>query len=176
MDLNGDTLNYEGIKVLKSVEALAYHGDKKRVRNRLICTPACLTRVANVLEREGQTICPFKRIHTAFVEGIEFDYAKLTHLVIKAFSLENTAKERKVNLSASIDAAKVTKNLCHTLAGLKVADIEGHDPIKGMRSFLVVQNSLRDLQSQNTIFLMKTILMKETKESFKLFDDVFQFF
>ncbi len=68
------------------------------------------------------------------------------------------------------------KNLCHTSAGLKLTDIEGCDPIKGMRSFLVDQNSHRDLQSQNTIFLMKRILTKETKESFKLFDDVFPFF
>ncbi len=42
MDLYGGALNYEGFKVLNSVEALlAYHGDKKRVRSRLICTPAC---------------------------------------------------------------------------------------------------------------------------------------
>jgi hypothetical protein len=36
--------------------------------------------------------------------------------------------------------------------------------------------SLRDLQSRNTVFLMKIVLTKETKESFKLFDDIFQFF
>jgi hypothetical protein len=32
------------------------------------------------------------------------------------------------------------------------------------------------MQSQNTIFLLKIILTKKTKDSFKLFEDVFQFF
>jgi hypothetical protein len=38
------------------------------------------------------------------------------------------------------------------------------------------ENSLRDLQLQNTVFLLKIVLTKETKESFQLFGDVFQFF
>jgi hypothetical protein len=32
------------------------------------------------------------------------------------------------------------------------------------------------MQSQNTIFLLKIVLTKEAKDSFKLFNDVFQFF
>ncbi len=35
---------------------------------------------------------------------------------------------------------------------------------------------MRDLQSRNTKFLMEIILTEETKESFKLFQDVFHFF
>jgi hypothetical protein len=35
---------------------------------------------------------------------------------------------------------------------------------------------LHDMQSQSTIFLLKIVLTKEAKESFLLFDDVFQFF
>lgn len=176
MDLKGGTLNYEGIKVLNDVETAGYTGEKRRVRNRLICTPACLKRVAKVLENEGNELCPFSHISTEFGEGIEFDYAKVTRLVINAFNLESAAKDRNVNLSMSIDAAKVTKNICHTSAGLKVTDVQGRDPLKGMRSFISDQNSLHDLQSQNNIFLMKIILTRETKESFKLFDDLFQFF
>jgi len=129
-----------------------------------------------VLEDEGKELCPFDHIHIEFGEGIEFNYAKLTRLVINALSLESAARERNINLSVSIDAAKVKKNLCHTFAGLQVTDIDGCDPIKGVQSFLNDQSSLHDLQSQNNIFLMKIILTKETKESFKLFDDVFQFF
>jgi hypothetical protein len=84
-------------------------------------------------------------------------------------------KERLVNVSTSIDAAQVTKNLSQTAAGLKIIDTGGVDPLKNMQSFFVDQNSLRDLQSQNT-FLMKIILTKETKESFLQFNDVFYFF
>jgi hypothetical protein len=71
MDIRGGTLNYEGIKVLNDVEA-AYSGFGKR--GRLLCTPTCLKKVARELEKRGETICPFKHIHTPFGEGIEFDY------------------------------------------------------------------------------------------------------
>jgi hypothetical protein len=107
-----------------------------------------------VLEDEGKELCPFDHIHIEFGEGIEFNYAKLTRLVINALSLESAARERNINLSVSIDAAKVKKNLCHTFAGLQVTDIDGCDPIKGVQSFLNDQSSLHDLQSQNNIFLM----------------------
>jgi hypothetical protein len=57
-----------------------------------------------------------------------------------------------------------------------MTDAKGRDPLKGMKSFLADENSLRDLQSRNTIFLLKIVLTKETKESFRLFDDVFKLF
>jgi hypothetical protein len=66
MDLRGRTLNYEEIKVLND-------GNMKRIRNRLICTPACLKQVAKQLEKEGDIICPYRHIHTAYGEGIKFD-------------------------------------------------------------------------------------------------------
>jgi hypothetical protein len=176
MDLRGGTLNYEGISVLNDVEASAYTGSKSRLRGRLLCTPACLKLVAKQLEREGDSICPYQRIRTPYGEGIEFDYAKVTRLVINSYGLEDAGRQRRINISASIDAARITKNLCHTSAGLKMSDIEGRDPLKNMRSFLTDNNSLRDLQSHNNVFLMKIILTKETKESFRHFDDIFQFF
>jgi hypothetical protein len=64
----------------------------------------------------------------------------------------------------------------HTSAGLKTTDVQGRDPLKNNRSIIADDNSLCDLKSRNTIFLMKIILTKETKKSFKLFQDVFQFF
>jgi hypothetical protein len=176
MDLRGGTLNYEGLKVLNDVEASAYIGNKKRIRNRLLCTPSCLKRVARKLEQAAVTICPYQQISTPFGEGVELDYAKVTRLVINCFGLEQIAAEQPVNISASIDAARVTKNLSHTSAGLKMSDPRARDPIKNMRSFAVDGDSLRDLQSYNNVFLMKIILTKETKESFKEFDDIFQFF
>jgi hypothetical protein len=57
-----------------------------------------------------------------------------------------------------------------------MTDIGGKDPLRNMQSFLVDEDSLRDLQSHNNVFLMKIILTKETKESFQQFDDIFQFF
>jgi hypothetical protein len=85
MDLNGGTLNYEGIAILNDVEAASYNGNKSRYRNRLLCTPACLKRVAKKLEQTGNDICPFKSFMTPFGEAIEFDCTKATCLVIDAF-------------------------------------------------------------------------------------------
>jgi hypothetical protein len=104
------------------------------------------------LEQEGDRICPFKRISTPSGEGIEFDYTKVTRLIIDAFALGEAGKERSVNVSASIDAARVTNNLSQTAAGLKITDAGGVDPLKNMQSFIVDQNSLRGSQSQNTFF------------------------
>jgi len=42
--------------------------------------------------------------------------------------------------------------------------------------FYMDRDRLHDMQSQNTIFLLKIVLTKTPKESFLLFDDVFQFF
>jgi hypothetical protein len=66
--------------------------------------------------------------------------------------LGEAGKERSVNVSASIDAARVTKKNSQTAAGLKITDTGGLNPLKNMQSFIVDQNSLRDLQSQNTFF------------------------
>jgi hypothetical protein len=106
MDLRGGTLNYEGIKVLNNMEA-AYSGFGKR--GRLLCTPTCLKKVARLLEKRRETISPFKQIHTPFGEGIELDYKKITRLVLNAFSLEDAAKQHSANISASIDAARMSK-------------------------------------------------------------------
>jgi hypothetical protein len=60
-------------------------------------------------------------------------------------------RERAINVTASIDAARLTKNICHTSAGLKMTDPGGFD-VDGGR--------LRDMQSQNTIFSFKNSINK----------------
>jgi hypothetical protein len=134
MDLRGGTLNYEGLSVMNDVETAAYKGDLKCIKDRVIPTPACLKRVAEVVEKEGDKICPFKMISTPFGEGVKFDYAKATRLVINGFDLESVGMSRYVNLSASIDAAHMTKSICHTSAGFKMSDPLGKNPLRQMRA------------------------------------------
>jgi hypothetical protein len=149
MDICGGTLNYKGITVLNDVETASKNLGKM---GRLLPSPASLQHVAQKLEKAGKHLCPFQLISTNFGEGVEFDYAKTTRLVIDAFGLSDVGKERQINISASIDAAKLTKNIMHTSAGLKMTDVQGRDPFKNKRSFIYEENSLRDLQSRNTIF------------------------
>jgi hypothetical protein len=47
---------------------------------------------------------------------------------MNSFGLKDVAKEWKINISASIDAMQITKNLCHISVGLKMSDIGGQDP------------------------------------------------
>ncbi len=166
-DLNGGMLNYEGISILNNVESEYYKGDARQTRNRQLCTQSCLKRVAKVLESKGDVICPFTSFMTPFGKAIEFDYGKATRLIIDAFGLLDVGRDRAINLTASIDAARLTKNIFHTSAGLKVTDSGG---------FLQDGGMLQDMQSQNTIFLLKIVLTKETKESFSFFNGIFQFY
>ncbi len=57
---------------------------------------------------------------TPFGEAIEFDYSKTTHPVIDAFGLLQVGNYRAINVTASIDAVRLTKNICHTSAGYKI--------------------------------------------------------
>lgn len=88
-------------------------------------------------------------------------------MVIDAFGLLQVGIKRANNVTASIDAAHLMKNIYLALVGLKMTDPGG---------FNVDGGRLHHMMSQNTIFLLKIVLTKETKESFKLFDDVFHFF
>ncbi len=71
------------------------------------------TKAANFLEEHGQRLCSFERVETQFGEGIEFNYTRTICIIIDAFGLDQIGKMRNVNISASIDAAKITKNLTH---------------------------------------------------------------
>jgi hypothetical protein len=123
----------------------------------------CLQWITRTLEKEGEHLCPFQMIPSDFGEGLEFDYARTTHLVIDEFGLTDVGKERPINISASIDAAKLTKNITRTSAGLKMTAVQGRDPLKNKRSFIADNNSLCDLQSRNTTFFVENNFNQENK-------------
>ncbi len=85
-------------------------------------------------------------------------------LVINSFGLEEKGKNKPINISASIDAAKLTKKYHSYFC--RFQDIEGGDSLKPMKAFLVDEHSLHDLQSRKTVSLMKIVLTKKTKDSF----------
>jgi hypothetical protein len=58
---------------------------------------------------------------------VEFDYARTMHLVIDVISLGEIGKERSINVSASIETIKLTKNIRHTSVGLKISNVQGRD-------------------------------------------------
>ena len=66
MDIQGGTLNYEGMSVLNDVESAASFGQHAQKWGRFIPTPACLQQATETLERDGEHLCPFQMIQTDF--------------------------------------------------------------------------------------------------------------
>ncbi len=70
---------------------------------------------------------------------------------------------------------ELTENISDTSAGMKISDVRARHPLK-RKKFITEDDILHNLQSHNTTFWMNIILMEGTKESFKLFQVVYQFF
>jgi hypothetical protein len=79
---------------------------------------------------------PFQVNSHSLWRGYRVDYAKVTRLVLNAFSFEDAAKQRSANISASIDAERMSKNVCHTSSGLKMTGVGALDPLQNKRAFL----------------------------------------
>jgi hypothetical protein len=176
-DAPGRTLNYEGITALNDVETAAEFLQNAIRMGRLLPSPAFLTTCSPKVRKKGWTSWPISadKCGLWWRRGIWLHQNNMPS-VIDAFGLGDIGKERWINISTSIDVTKLTKNITHTSSGLKMTDVQGRDSFRNKRSFIYEKNSLCNLQSCNANFSMKIIIMKETKESFKQFEDVYQFF
>ncbi len=170
MDLTGGTLNYEGINVLRNVEAKG----KRYYRGSVLPSPTCLKRAAKIVERKADDICPIEEIQTQWGKGLKFCEARTVKLVSDSFDLTEKAKKERVSISESIDASRISSNLSCITAGFKVNDIAAVDPIT--KSPLCTDGLFSNVQSRNNVFPLKLLLAKETKESYDAFKSFFDFF
>jgi hypothetical protein len=170
MYLTGGTLNYEGINVLRNVESKG----KRYYRGSVLPSPACLKRVAKVVEREADVICPIQEIQTQWGKGLKFCEARTVKLVFDSFRLTEKAKRDSVSISESIDASKISRNLSCITAGFRVNDIAVVDPIT--KTPLYTDGLFSNVQSRNNVFPLQLLLAKETKESYDAFKSFFDFF
>ena len=169
MDLTGGTLSYEGIDVLRRVETAGL----KRYRGSMIPSKSDIKRMASKVEWYGRARCPFAIKQTTQGESVEFDYAKAMLCIAEAFHLNEVGKVRSLSLASSIDGASLTKNLSIVAGGIKITD-------RGARCPLTKQPLLDDpttmkAQSRNLCIVLKLLLGRETKETFKEFATLFSF-
>jgi hypothetical protein len=170
MDLTGGTLNYEGINVLRNVETKG----KRYYRGSVLPSPACLKRVAKVVETKAQELCPIEEIQTEWGKGLQFCEARTVKLVFDSYGLTEKAKTESVSISESIDASKISSNLSCITAGFKVNDISAVDPLTKVA--LCSEGMFSNVRSQNNVFPLKLLLAKETKDSYNAFKSFFDFF
>jgi hypothetical protein len=99
MDLNGGTLNYAGIEILRTLETeneKYYHGS-------IIPSTKEMQRVAKQVEAFGDQYAPWERVYKETGEGIEFHLPTILPTIIKAFGLTEVAKERPIVFAQSLD-------------------------------------------------------------------------
>ena len=121
MDLTGGRLNFSGIKLLRSVES----NDVPRVWTLLPSTSA-MQECATKIEQFGQLIFPYKLMRNKEdgSEGFSFRASDvMSGILVAGGCLYSDARWRPIRLSQSLDGALLfTKNLSHTLGGLKFND------------------------------------------------------
>ena len=120
MDLLGGRLNFSGIEVLRSVET----NDVPRVRTLLPSTSA-LQECAKAVEKFGSVLFPYKLMRNKVdgSEGFTFRASDvMSGILVASGCLYGDALWRPIRLAQSLDGALFTKNLSHTLGGLKFND------------------------------------------------------
>jgi hypothetical protein len=80
MDFAGGTLSYEGIEVLRQCETEG----EKYVRGTVIPCSAELRRVATMIEKFGNQLCPYKLDMTEDGEMFTFDFAKTVKMLVES--------------------------------------------------------------------------------------------
>ena len=144
MDLAGGRLSYSGVEVLRQCETKGAKGI-----HTILPSAAALKAYASHVEAYADTFIPFKMIRNLkdHSEGFYFRGADMvTHVLETQDMIANEAQESNRTLSMSMDAARLSNNLTHTLGGFKFNDES--NPLK---------------QSLMAVYPQVCILCKETK-------------
>ena len=120
MDLAGGKLSYAGLEVLRRCETKGVKGV-----HTIIPSSAAMREIAAWVERFADTIVPFRMIRNKKdgAEGFYFRSADmLTRVLETRDMIENEALEENKTCSLSLDGARLTNNVNHTLGGYKFND------------------------------------------------------
>ena len=121
IDLSSSSLNLQRIEILRSVES----GHKKYFVS-VIPSSRKIKEIGKELARYDDEIIPFKHFETSTGEGIEFDYVRMFSVLLHTYSLIEKAKRVKTSFSLACDSAKVTNNVQHCVASIKVNDFSAN--------------------------------------------------
>lgn len=170
MDLAGGTLSYEGIDVLRRVET----GGLKRYHGSMIPSKSEIKRMAGIVEWFARPMCPFELTQTTKGgESVQFDFAKTTMCILRAFHLDEIGKRRSLSIASSIDGASLSKNLSIIAGGIKIIDNAARCPLTSKP--LLDNPTTMKAQSRNLCIPLKIMMGRETKDTFVEFGPLFQF-
>ena len=112
-------------------------------------------------------------------EILRFDYIHLLKFLLKMYKLDVLAElTGNVEIAITLDGIKLTKQLFHVTAGLKITDIHAHHPKLGtlLLPTDIETSGHSSVQSRDNSYVVEMHLMKDTKEGYKCFTDFFEFY
>ena len=162
MDMNPIS-NYQSLQQLRSVENL-----EKRERNSMIPSTGAIQRCAKVVESYGDIHCPmiFGRLSEELGGGeyVRFDIADVIRIILPAFGLEETAKERSVFISQALDGLQISRNISSVNYVLKVQDLDACDPWTKEPAYDDNFSKKCSLQSNQMVVPVVSVIGRETKQ------------
>ena len=109
---------------------------------------------------------------------IRFNYTHILKFLLKMYKLDVLAEVTEdVKIAITLDGSKLTKQLFHVTAGLKMIDIHSWNP---KLDTLLLQTNVKtsgmsSIQSWDNSYVVEMHLMKDTKEGYKAFTKFFEF-
>lgn len=165
MDMSGGRISMSSIEVLRKLEM--EQGCKKTI----MPSSGAMKNVTRVVDKYCDNILPFVEGKTeSGAEFAEFKASDVVRLMLKAFSLDDVAKQRKVRINQAIDGAQLTTRTNHCTLGLKMCDKSAIDPLTG--NLLYASTDETTIQSRNNCFPLKIVFSRETKEVLEEFRTV----
>ena len=112
-------------------------------------------------------------------EILRFKYIDILKFLLKMYKLDVLAEVTdNVEIAITLDGSKLTKQLFHVTAGLKVVDVHARHPKLGtlLLPTDVESSGHSSIQSRDNSYVVEMHLMKDTKEGYKCFNNFFEFY
>ena len=188
---NGGTVNYSGIDCLRDalrddnpLEDGNYSFDsngKRKKKRRTLFLPSSfkIKQCAYQLEDYAKKNHLECEITFEGHEIIRFNYTHILKFLLKMYKLDILAKSTEnVEIAITLDGSKLTNQLFHVTAGLKIIDIHARHP--KLDTLLlptdVETSGMSSIQSRDNSYVVEMHLMKDTKEGYKAFTKFFEFY
>ena len=112
-------------------------------------------------------------------EILRFKYIEILKFLLKMYELDLLAEQtNNVEIAITLDGSKLTKQLFHVTAGLKIVDVHARHP--KLDTLLlptdVETSGHSSIQSRDNSYVVEMHLMKDTKEGYKCFTNLFDFY
>jgi hypothetical protein len=166
-------LNYNGIETLRKIECV------EKYQRVVLPSRTSVQKATYELHQIGQGLVPFSRKESQHSEMFQYDYERFLCFVLKVFQLDDIAQRESVELSITLDGAKLCDGISHLTAGIKITDGRAIDPQTGVPLCTADDDNFGSIfsnQSRNFCFAIKSLIGKDSKKAYKEFADFFKFF